>query len=210
MEALKLKKWISLLFAALMLLSLASCGNDGKAKEQPEESTTSDSESTGSEDAKEESGVEVDTGLFNVTITIPADFAGEMTQEELDQTVSEKGYKSATLNDDGSVTYVMTKAQHKEMMDEMKQTINDALKEMTTSGDYPTIVSIEPNADFTDFIVTLSSNELGMAETFSAMALYLYGGMYNAFNGTTADNIHVQYVNEDGTIIQEGNSSDLA
>ena len=210
MEELKLKKWISLLLAALMLFSLAACGNDGKAKEQPEESTTADSGSAGSEDAKEESGVEVDTGLFNVTITIPADFAGEITQEELDQTVSEKGYKSATLNDDGSVTYVMTKAQHKELMDEMKQTINDALEEMTTSGDYPSIVSIKPNSDFTDFTVTLSSNELGMAETFSAMALYLYGGMYNAFNGTTVDNIHVQYVNEDGTIIQEGNSSDLA
>ena len=194
-----MKKWISIILAAMMLFSLAACGAAGKA----------DSANAGSEETEEQSAVEVDAGLFNVTLTIPADFAGEITQEDLDETVAEKGYKSATLNDDGSVTYVMTKAQHKEMMKEIEKNLDDALEEMTTSGDYPTFVSIEHNKDFTDFTVTLSNDELGMAESLSMMALYLYGGMYNAFNGTTVDNIHVQYVNEDGTIIEEGNSSDM-
>ena len=28
------------------------------------------------------------------------------------------------------------------------------------------------------------------------MAFYMYGGMYNSFNGTEIDNVHVDFINE--------------
>lgn len=39
----------------------------------------------------------------------------------------------------------------------------------------------------------------------------MYGGMYNVFNGTTVDNVHVDFVNADtGEIISSSDSKDMA
>ena len=80
--------------------------------EEPPESAEAAAEAETSDDGMKQleaiGDVDVDKGLFNVTLTIPKDFVGETTQEKLDESVKEKGYKSATLNSDGSVTYVMT------------------------------------------------------------------------------------------------------
>jgi hypothetical protein len=62
-------------------------------------------------------------------------------------------FLSAKLNDDGSVTYKMTKGQHKEVMEGIKESIEEALGEMIASEDY-SFTKIEPNSDFTKFKVT--------------------------------------------------------
>lgn len=42
------------------------------------------------------------------------------------------------------------------------------------------------------------------------MAYYMYGGMYNIFNGTPVENVHVDFVNADsGEIMDSADSSDL-
>ena len=154
--------------------------------------------------------VDVDKGLFDVTLTIPEKFIGETTQEELDETVKEKGYKSAVLNEDGSVTYVMSKAQHREMMDGVTKTINDALDEMVGSDDYPSITEAKANNDFTKFTITTKNTDLSISESLSALALYMYGGMYAIFNGKSVDNIHVDFINADtGEIISSSDSDNL-
>lgn len=122
----------------------------------------------------------------------------------------EKGYNSITLNDDGSATYVLTKQQHKEMMEELKNTINSSMSEMVDSEDYPNYTNVTANEDFTEFEITTKSSELAMAETFSVLAFYMYGGMYNVFNGTDIDNITVKFINADtGEVISTTNSKDM-
>ena len=154
--------------------------------------------------------VDVDKGVFDVTLNIPKDFAGDTTQQELDESVKEKGYKSATLNSDGSITYVMTKAQHKEMMDGITDSINQSLSEMVGSEDYPNFTDIKANDDFTSFTITTKSSELSLDESISVITFYMYGGMYAIFNGTHADNIHVDFVNEaTGEVIDSANSEDM-
>ena len=154
--------------------------------------------------------VDVDKGLFNVTITVPKDFIGDTTQEDIDKSVKEKGYKSGTLNDDGSVTYVMNKEQHNELMKGIKESIDNSLAEMIGSESTPNITDVKANDDYTSFTVTTKSTELGLAESFSVMAFYTYGGMYAIFNGETVDNIHVDFVNADsGEVISSANSSDM-
>ena len=61
--------------------------------------------------------IEVEKELFDVTVTVPADYVGDATQEELSKEAEANGYK-IVLNDDGSATYTMSKSQHKKMMDE--------------------------------------------------------------------------------------------
>lgn len=146
-----------------------------------------------------------------VELTIPADFLGDdATQQVLDEKVAETdGIISATLNEDGSATYVMTAACHEKLMQEMAQNIDTQLADMAGSADYPNVVSVEASSDYTSFTVTLSTDAVGLQESIMVMAFYLYGGMYNAFNGTPVDNVSVQFVNQSGAVIETANSRDM-
>ena len=66
------------------------------------------------------------------------------------------------------------------------------------------------DSDFTKFKVTTTSSELNLAESFSVLAFYMYGGMYNVFNGTEVENIAVDFINEaTGQIMNSANSRDM-
>ena len=213
------------------MLTLSACSSEPTSKEIPEfepaqavasEEQKTESENTQNDDVQaEESASEnlseleaigdiaVDEGLFDVELTIPADFVGETTQEELDSLATEKGYKSITLNSDGSATYIMTKSQHNDMMDKIATTLNDSLAEMVGSEDYPNFTEVKANDDFTEFTITTKSSELDLSESFSTIAFYMYGGMYNIFNGTPVDNVSVTFINADsGEVISTSNSAD--
>lgn len=208
-----MKKLVCLLLSLVLLVSLCACGSTDTAKEP--ENTPQTDDSSAEIDAGEGEALDgiigVDKGLFDVNLTIPAEYAEEgATQEVYDQKAKEAGWKSATLNADGSVTYVMTKAQHEEMLDNLAKSINEGLDELVGSEAYPNFVSIQANDDFTEFEVVTKSESLDMAEAFSTMTFYVYGGMYHVFNGALADNIMVKFINEaTGDVIQEANSSDM-
>lgn len=149
------------------------------------------------------------SGLFNVALTIPAEYVEGTTQKELNKQAKEGAFKSATLNKDGSVTYVMSKSQHKEMLNTLKDSIADELNKIPNSTDYPNVTKVEANDDYTKFTVTTTSTELSFEEQFLSMQLYIYGGMYNAFNNLSPV-ISVDYVNADsGATIYSGKSSDI-
>ena len=57
--------------------------------------------------------------------------------------------------------------------------------------------------------MTLSTDTVGLQESIMVMAFYLYGGMYNAFNGTPVDDVFVQFVNQSGAVIETANSRDM-
>ena len=111
---------IQLLLVFTLAFSLCACSSSGKT-----ETTTvpaiadaaPPATQEGEESAIEDIGkVEVEQKLLSVEITVPADFVGETTQADLDANVSAGKFLSAKLNDDGSVTYSMTKGQHKEVL----------------------------------------------------------------------------------------------
>ena len=182
-------------------------------EEEPKEETESEAASEGDDTWSELEAignVDVDKGLFDVTLTIPKDFVGETTQEELDDMAKEKGYQSITLNSDGSATYVMTKAQHKELVDGVTQSLNESLAEMVGSEEYPNITAAEANDDFTVFTITTKNTETDLAEAMSVLVLYTYGGMYAIFSGDKVDNIHVDFVNdESGNVIDSYDSKNM-
>lgn len=197
------KKMVSWLLILTMALSLVACGG---GEEAPSEETT---QTTETED--EVVDVEVDENLLTMEITLPADYTEDVTQEDLDKAVVEEGFISATLNDDGSATYVMTKGKHKDYMAKLTDEFNKTLDEMVGSEDYPNFTDIETNSDFTSFAITTKSAELDFNESFSILVFYIYGGMYNSFNGTPVDNVHVDFINADsGEVISSADSKDLA
>lgn len=191
------------------ILALLICfGMLGASACSSKETTITKSES-GETTSSSSGGIEVDEGLLTVTITIPADIIGEISQADLDKQLAEKGYKSATLNSDGSVTYVMTKAKHKELMKEMAAEFDKSFQEMLNDEE-SSIVSITHNDDFTEFKIGYDGDEVGLADSFTVLVFYMAGAMYGAFNGKTPENVHVVFVNsKSGETIQEGNSKNL-
>lgn len=216
-----MKRTLCLILSLSMLLSLCACGNGNAGADSSSSKDSSSSETGNSTDLSKGSssetdgstgaGIEVDSGLFNVTITIPADFLGEdVTQEQLDEQAKEAGYKSIVLNEDGSATYVMTKAQHREMMDGIRQSIDESLKEMENSETYPDLVSATANSDYTQFVITLDAEEVSAEYAFLPMGFYIFSGMYHAFNGTQPENINIQFVSaKTGEVLEESNSSEM-
>lgn len=211
-----MRKILCFILAVALVLSMSACGGDKPSDQlagsaNPAEEEPSEEENGEIEGLERIGDIDVDSGLFNVKITIPADFLEEgTTQERLDQQAKDNGYKSITLNDDGSATYVMTKAQHDQMMGGIKQSIDQSISELVGSDDNPNIVSIESNSDYTQYKVTINTEEVGLSEGIIAMGLYIYSGMYHVFNGTEPGNINIQYINEStGKVIEESNSSDI-
>lgn len=208
-------RMIALSLVLLLFISLAGCGASESQPSATTQATTTapaSTEGTSGMDALEAIGeMEVDQNLFTVEITVPADFIDEgTTQESLDAQVSASGYVSATLNDDGSVTYVMTKAAHNEMMNGIRDTLQQSLSEMVGSEEFPSFTKVEANDDFTQFTIETTSTELGLVESFSVLGFYMFGGMYHAFNGTQVDDIAVTFVNADtGETVGEAHSSDM-
>lgn len=197
-----MKKVIAVVMSLVLVMGLAACGT--KPADNSAENTNSNSTS------ESQQSIEVEKELFDVQITLPADFVGETTQEDLD--AESDHFHSATLNEDGSVTIVMSKKQHKALMQELADEINETLAEMPGSEDFPNITNIETNDDFTVFTVTTKSTELSLSESFSVMGFYMYGGMYGAFNGANPDNfdVRVDFVNADsGEIIDTASLSDV-
>lgn len=197
-------------------LALTACGSNDQVQPSSAPSTQTaeeaDTQSTENDisDLNAIGDIDVDKNLFDVTITVPADLVGDTTQEELDAKAADSDIHSITLNDDGSATYVMSKSQHKKMMQELADNINSTLSDMVGSEDYPNFTDIKANSDFTNFTVTTTSTELDLTDSISIMGFYMYGGMYAIFNGTKADNIHVDFVNaESGEIISSSDSSDI-
>ena len=80
---------------------------------------------------------------------------------------------------------------------------------MIGSEDYPNITDIKANSDFTSFTITTKNAEPDMAESMSTISLYMMAGVYNTFNGTPVDNVHIDFVNADtGEVISFSDSAD--
>lgn len=189
--------------ACALALCLTACGGGAAS------SAAAGSDAAASTSASED-GLNVEKNLFNVTLTYPASMVDEgTTQDSLNNEISGiDGIKSATLNEDGSVTYIMTKAYHKQIVDDMAQTIDESMAEMVGSADYPNFTKVEANEDYTVFTVTTKSKALSLDESLSLLQFYTEGAFYNVVSGNDADSIHVDFVNADtGEIIDGGTQS---
>ena len=189
--------------ACALALCLTACGGGAAS------SAAVVSDAAASTSASED-GLNVEKNIFSVTLTYPASMVDEgTTQDSLNNEISGiDGIKSATLNEDGSVTYIMTKAYHKQIMDDMAQTIDESMAEMVSSEDYPNFTKVEANEDYTVFTVTTKSKALSLDESLSLLQFYTEGAFYNVVSGNDADSIHVDFVNADtGEIIDGGTQS---
>ncbi|MEC2078422.1 hypothetical protein, partial [Metabacillus fastidiosus] len=99
-----------------------------------------------------------------------------------------EGVTEVTKNEDGSLTYKMTKAKHKEMMQELEKSILETIEETKNSKDYVSIKDITHNDSFSEFtlVVDKAKYENSM-DGFAALGLGMSGMMYQIYNGSDPD-----------------------
>lgn len=177
------------MFAILLLLT--ACGTKEENREQPAASE----ESAAQEDEKEEKSdsVNVDKKLLNVEVTIPASLVdfGEEDEDnlgELTEEAKEQGVKDITKNDDGSITYKMSKSAHKKMVKEMAEDLNETIDKTMNSDDFPSIKEINANKGFTEFSVLVDQEAFENSfDGFAVLGLALASMFYQLFDGADDD-----------------------
>ena len=181
-----MKKIFICLTVLLMSISLVGCGNNNQTvNDNPDQ-------------------VHVEKEIFDVIITLPESFTEDTTQEELDAMVEEGKFHSAVLNEDKTVTFEMSKIQHRKLMNELAESIDSSMSEMIGSEDFPNYVNVEANKQYSHFTITVKTEELSFTDTMSVLGFFLLGGIYGTFNGDQVDDIQVDFVNEaNGEIIEQ-------
>ncbi|WP_238988205.1 hypothetical protein [Filibacter tadaridae] len=137
------KVLVMAIIAALFTLTACSTGNGANEEGTKEK-----------KDGKE-GALEVDKVLLSVEVTIPSTF---MEGEDIDTIIAEakeNSIKNVTKNEDGSVTYEMSKAKHKEMMKEMKTNVTTYVDELISDEELPSIKDVKSNGSFSEFTVVV-------------------------------------------------------
>lgn len=182
-----MRKWL----LVLAMLLLAGCGAEQSEDESAEDGNKKEpvaEESTADQDA----AVSVDKGVFNVEVTIPASFFEGEDMESVVSHAKEEGIGEATINEDGSVTYKMSKTKHREMMEELSEELEQSLADFEEGEDFPSIQEISHDKKFETFTVTVEREQFENSfDGFSLFGLGLAGSYYQLFNGEDPDHYRV-------------------
>ena len=177
-----MKKWLIACSATALLLT--ACGGENEEATKQEKETE--------ENAGE--SLNVDKGILNVDVTLPASFFEGSTEEEIIAAAKEQGIKEAVVNEDGSVTYTMSKSKHKEMMKEMEDSVVSTIDEIVTSGDYKSIKEITYNKDFTEFDVKVNRQQYEEGfDGFAIFGLVIASAYYGAFDGKSGEDLQITF-----------------
>ncbi len=184
-----------LIFSALLFLTLLAYYYINKQIESGSFLNSKD----GNFDLSASKLVELDEN--RIALTIPGIFATDATQNKLDKTAKELGYEAMTLDEEGNITYTITKEQHKEMMSNLRNGLEETFKDMVGKGSFKKITNIEANEDLTYIKVTLSSKDTDTNTSLSLVQFKTYSSMYYAFNGTPDLKLTVEYFDPSGNLL---------
>ena len=175
-----MKKY-KLFFLLVLSFALVACSSSKEEKENTE-------------------SVDVDKGLVNVEVTLPATFFEDTDMETLKENAKEDGIKEVTVNEDGSVTYKMTKSQHKKMMKEMEETLIETIKEMENNEEYPSIKTVEYNNAFTEYTIVVNQEAYeNSMDGFAIFGLAFQSMFYQLFDGVSEDDYKATFQLKDET-----------
>jgi PBP1b-binding outer membrane lipoprotein LpoB len=180
-------KKILMVLATLILL--AACSSEETSKKESKEDT-----------AKKDESVEVDKKLFNVEVTLPASMFEDESLDTIKAEAKENGIKEVTKNEDGSITYKMSKSTHKKMLKEISASIDETIEETKTSEDFVSIKDITHNGSFSEFTMVVNKEKYeNSMDAFATMSLGMSGMLYQMYDGVSEDEYSVTINVEDET-----------
>jgi len=161
-----MKKWLVLMLAVFAVFATA-CGDEKKE-------TSSDT-------------IAVDEGLLNVEITLPAEMFEGQDMTQVMEDAKADGMDDVILNEDGSLTYKMSKATHKELLKEMEVSMDEMMEEMITSEEFSSIKDVTANKDYDEFTLFVAKEQYESSfDAFSVFSIGLSSMYYQLFTGVDA------------------------
>jgi hypothetical protein len=171
--------------ASILTILLAGCATQTTPITEPSPATEIDSSAAESDSS---TGVQVDQGLLNVDVTVPKSFFEGQTETEIVANAEEAGYSKYVLNDDGSVTYTMSKARYDAGLKEIRDGIDQAIQEAVDAS--PEVFSsITYDKSMTNFDVKVdrAAYEGNFETAFIGFTLGFSGMFYQVFDGVPSD-----------------------
>lgn len=190
-----MKKMLCLLLAFALMLSLAACGSSG---------TSSAGSSSGNG-----SSISVDEGLLNVEVTLPASFFTDTTEEDIQAAATDQGFSDCVINEDGSVTYTMTKSVYNEVLEDLKAALDESIEGMVNGADaVASFQKIEYNDDLSEVDVYVDGETFSSLDALYAISFYMLGAYYQAFSGVPADEVDtvVEFIDQDSNEVLQSSS----
>ncbi len=187
-----MKRLLALFLVPLLIMT--ACGKEEVDKSQEATSTKVDAE-----DTKNQS-VNVNKGILNVEITLPALF---FEGQDIDQTIAEakkEGVSEVIANNDGSLTYKMSKSKHKEMIANLETSLVESIEEIKNSEDYSSIKDLTHNKSLTEFTLVVDKKIFENSfDGFATISLGIVGMYYQLFNGADSNEYTVTIFIQDET-----------
>ena len=107
-----------------------------------------------------------------------------MTEEELRQQAAEMGAEEVYPQEDGGVVYVMTEEAHQNLLKELSDAIEEALKEMVEGEEaLASLRGITHTDDYSKFVFEIDRNAEDGNEGLYALSLTISGAYYQAYSG---------------------------
>ncbi len=154
-----MKKLLVLGIVAALAISMTACAGNTQtttsssaAASLTTAATTAPTEAETTAKAAAASGEEVE-------LILPALLFSVATEEDLQLMVETQGYISAKKNEDGSVTVKMTAEVHKEVIEKMKQGLEEQLSTDALSESAPYVTAVEFNDDLTTVTIKVNKAE---------------------------------------------------
>ena len=185
------RKIFLILFFSLFIVACGSATDD--QVEQAEDATEQSTDKT-----ENDSGIEVDKGIFNVEVTLPPELFEDEEVSHIEAEIKEDSNAEVIQNDDGSITFKMSKKDHKKMMSEMKDGFIETIDEIVEDDEFSSIKDITYNKDFTE--IKISSDKEVFENSFDGIATFSLGlgsMYYQAFNGKDLEKEKVIILVED-------------
>lgn len=186
-----MKKIFILPLVLLLGILLSACSQD-QEKDSGDKKDVADN---ATEEISEDGPVKVDKGLLNVEVTIPASFFEGQDIETVISEAKKDGIKEVIKNDDGSLTYKMSKSEHKEMMKELEKSVIETTEEIKTSGDFPSIKDVSYNKAFSEFTLSVNKEEFeNSLDAMASLGLAITGMYYQVFSGVDLEKYKVTVI----------------
>lgn len=183
-----MKKILRLLLISILIIMTSACGQ-GKPDNNKSSDGTSEKIVKGNSD---EQSIEVDKGLINVEITLPASLFEDQDINGVIADAKNKGIKDIKQNTDGSLTYIMSKSKHKEMMKELESGLLESIEDAKNNEDYVSIKDVTHNKSFSEFTLIVDQEKYENSfDGFVAFGFGLSGMYYQLFNGVSPDDYKV-------------------
>ncbi|MFS0726580.1 hypothetical protein [Paenibacillus sp. 1P07SE] len=170
-----MKKAAGILLAAALIVS--GCGGEAPSNVGNQENSAHTSAAGGA-----------DTKSKDVQITLPAGMFEDQDMDQVIEQAKQEGVKEAVINEDGSVTYTMSKANHEEMLAELGQGIADYAEELLNDGTFPSVKDVSINETYSEYTLTVDQAAFeNSMDAFVMMGLGIQGMMHQMMEGRQTD-----------------------